>query len=158
MRSITLLAALLLSPGWIVVAQSARDEAALEQEIRRLEQMEVDAVLRMDLTTLEGLWSPSFIVNNPQNGISADRSVVFDRIKRGLISYSDYQRRIEAIRFDGDIAIVMGSETVVPKGGTGSSVEPLHRRYTTIWKKSGTRWLAIARHANVVREADAGAR
>ena len=32
----------------------------------------------------------------------------------GLIRYSHFERRIETIRFNQDIAIVMGSETVVP--------------------------------------------
>jgi ketosteroid isomerase-like protein len=151
MRSMTLFAALLLiTPCWIVSAQIAPAEAELEREIRRLQAMEVRAVLQGDVAALETLWAEQFTVNNPQNGISPDRSSVIDRVRRGLIRYVDFQQRIEAIRIDADIAIVMGAETVVPKSADGSTSQPVHRRFTNIWKKSGTTWRIIARHANVV--------
>lgn len=50
---------------------------------------------------------------------------------------------------DGDVAIVMGSERVVPKSASGVAGPPVQRRYTNIWKRSGTTWRAIARNANV---------
>ena len=108
------------------------------------------AVLNEDVQALERLWSEQLIVNTPQNEISADRSVVLDRVKRGLIRYSQFERRIESIRFNKDLAIVMGSETVVRKGDTASATQPVRRRFTNIWRESGPTWLMIARHANVV--------
>ena len=48
------------------------------------------------------------------------------------------------------VAIVMGSEMVVPKADGGGSIPSVQRRFTNIWKKSGTTWRAIARHANVI--------
>ena len=108
------------------------------------------AVLKEDVAALERLWSAQFIVNNPQNEISADRNAVIDRVKRGLIRYSQFDRRIEAIRFNEDIAIVMGSETVVRKGDAAKPAQAVHRRFTNIWRRSGTTWHMIARHANVV--------
>jgi ketosteroid isomerase-like protein len=72
-------------------------------------------------------------------------------VTRGLISYSSFDRKIDAIRFNQDVAIVMGSETVVRKGELAAgSTQPIHRRYTTVWRKSGATWQAIARHANVI--------
>lgn len=118
--------------------------------IRSLEEQERLAVLNEDVAALERLWAEQFIVNNPQNEISADRGAVLDRVRRGLIRYSKFERRIEAIRFDADIAIVMGSETVVPKSGAAGASQPVHRRFTNIWRKTGTTWREIARHANVV--------
>jgi phage shock protein E len=118
-----------------------------ENAIRSLEEQERTAVLKEDVQALERLWSEQLIVNNPQNEISADRGVVLDRVKRGLISYSKFERRIESIRFNEDLAIVMGSETVVRKGDKANAV---HRRFTNIWRKSGSTWRMIARHANVI--------
>ena len=108
------------------------------------------AVLKEDVQALERLWSEQLIVNTPQNEISADRSVVLDRVKRGLIRYSQFDRRIESIRFNEDLAIVMGSETVVRKGDTASATQAVRRRFTNIWRRSGPTWRMIARHANVV--------
>ncbi len=107
-------------------------------------------MLNGDVPALEKLWSDQFIVNNPQNAISADRAVVLDRVKRGLISYSAFERRIESIRFSDDIAIVMGSETVVSKGNAPRANQTVNRRFTNIWKRLGTTWRMIARHASVV--------
>jgi ketosteroid isomerase-like protein len=124
--------------------------AATENTIRSLEEQERKAVLEEDVPALERLWSEQLIVNNPQNEISADRSVVLERVKGGLIRYSQFERRIESIRFDGDIAIVMGSETVVRKGGPPGAAGAVKRRFTNIWRQSGATWRLIARHANVV--------
>jgi ketosteroid isomerase-like protein len=124
--------------------------SADERTIRSLEEQERMAVLNEDTAALERLWADEFIVNNPQNEISADRSAVLDRVKRGLIRYSTFERRIEAIRFNGDIAIVMGAETVVSKSGPGGSAPAVQRRFTNIWKRTGQTWRTIARHANVI--------
>ena len=108
------------------------------------------AVLKEDVQALERLWAEHLIVNNPQNEISADRSVVLDRVRRGLIRYSQFERRIEAIRIGEDLAIVMGSETVVRRGDTASATQAVRRRFTNVWRKAGPTWRMIARHANVV--------
>jgi ketosteroid isomerase-like protein len=145
------LLSLVLACAWSVsAAQSEGPRAAEEKTIRSLEEQERMAVLKEDVPALERLWAEQLIVNNPQNEISADRGVVLDRVRRGLIRYSQFERRIEAIRFDEDLAIVMGSETVVRKGETASATQAVRRRFTNIWKKSGPGWRMIARQANVV--------
>lgn len=131
-------------------AQSQERAASDEVTIRSLEERERKAVLSEDVVALERLWSAELIVNNPQNQISATRRDVLDRVKRGLIRYSAFERRIEAIRFNEDIAIVMGAETVVPAGAAPGAGQPVQRRFTNIWRKDGSTWLMIARHANVI--------
>src|SRR5262245_14694470 len=123
----SLLALLLTSP---LTIDAQEPLATRETEIRALDEQERLAVLKEDVAALERLWSDQLIVNNPQNEISADRNAVFDRIKKGLIRYSQFDRRIEAIRFNGDIAIVMGSETVVPKSETANPAQAVNRRFT----------------------------
>lgn len=146
----SLVSLLLVSLPLIVAAQSQESLSADERTIRSLEEQERIAVLKEDVAALERLWAEQFIVNNPQNEISADRGAVLDRVRRGLIRYSKFERRIEAIRFNGDIAIVMGSETVVPLSNAASSNHAVHRRFTNIWRRTGMTWRAIARHANVI--------
>jgi len=138
----------------IVAAQSQEPQSADEAAIRSLEEQERIAVLNEDIASLKRLWSEQFIVNNPQNRISHDRDVVLDLVKRGLIRYSRFERQIEAIRFNGDIAIVMGSEVVVRKSDAAATNQAVHRRFTNIWRRTGDTWHAIARHANVIQASD----
>jgi ketosteroid isomerase-like protein len=135
----------LVAPVWTEEAMTSD-----ERTIRSLEEQEVVAVLNQDVAMLERLMSDRIIVNNPQNGITPDREGVLDRVRRGLIRYSSFDRRIEAIRIDGDVAIVMGLEIVVPIGDAPRAGETVRRRYTNIWKRTGSGWKSIARHANVV--------
>jgi ketosteroid isomerase-like protein len=142
---------LLLACSWSAsAAQSEEPLAAKESTIRSLEEQERTAVLKEDVQALERLWSELLIVNTPQNEISADRSVVLDRVKRGLIRYSQFERRIEVVRFNADLAIVMGSEVVVRKGDEDSATQAVRRRFTNIWRESGGAWRMIVRHANVI--------
>lgn len=124
--------------------------AAKESTIRSLEEQERTAVLREDVHALERLWSEQLIVNTPQSDISADRSVVLSRIEHGLIRYSQFDRVIEAVRFVDNIAIVMGSETIVRRAETADTPKPVRRRVTNIWRQSAEGWRMIARHANVI--------
>ena len=145
----SLLSALLTGTLWTPLpAEEARTND--ERMIRELEERQATAVLEQDAATLERLWSPQMIVNNPQNAITPNRDGVLDRVKRGLIRYSSYDLNIEAIRVNGDIAIVMGSETVAPIGDAPRAGHTVHRRYTDIWMRSGTTWVSVARHANVI--------
>src|SRR5690242_1440294 len=123
-----------------------------EDVIRQLEEQERQAVLSEDVAALERLWAEEFIVNNPQNKISASREEVLALVKRGLIRYTAFERRIESIRFNADIAIVMGAEIVEPVGDTPRAGGTVERRFTNIWRKHGTEWHLIARHANVIHE------
>jgi ketosteroid isomerase-like protein len=144
------IASIVFASGLVAPVWTEETMGADEKTIRSLEEQEVIAVLNEDIPALERLWSDQMVVNNPQNGITATRADVIDRVRRGLIRYSSFERRIEALRFSGDVAIVMGAETVVRKGGPPGSDAPIHRRFTNIWKRSGSTWHSIARHANVV--------
>jgi Domain of unknown function (DUF4440) len=121
---------------------------ATELEIRSLEQREANAVLQGDYATLDSIWSTEFTVNSPQNDVVRNTR---DRVRSGAISYSSFVREIEAIVRRGDTVIVMGRETVVPKGGSPAAGQTVHRRFTNIWVKENGAWRIWARHANVVR-------
>jgi ketosteroid isomerase-like protein len=143
---------MLLGGGLVAPLWAEETVTADEKTIRSLEAQEVTAVLNQDVATLRRLMSEQYIVNNPQNGITPDREGVLDRVSRGLIRYAVFDRRIEAIRFSGDVAIVMGLEIVVPQGDAPRAGQTVHRRFTNIWRRSGSTWHSIARHANVIAE------
>ena len=52
----------------------------------------------------------------------------------------------ELIRRDGELVIVMGSDTVKDTPSEPS----LRRHFTNIWRKEGERWRLYVRHANVM--------
>lgn len=124
------------------------DPAKSEATIRSLEDQERLAVLNQDTTALLRLWSEEFTVNSPFNQIAPSAAVVADLMRQGLIHYSIFDRRIEHLRVDGDLAIVMGGETVQPTGNAPLAGQTVRRRFTHVWRKDGADWRLIARHAN----------
>jgi len=128
-----------------VYGQNDSMKASIEQEIRRLDAAHADAVLRGDLAAMDTIWTEDFIVNNPFNEI--DKA---DRIRSGGVSYSSFLREIEAVRIYENTALVMGKETVVPKGKSPDAGKTIHRRYTNIWMMREGKWRLVARHASVI--------
>ncbi len=112
-------------------------EQNIETEIRSLEQSEVQAVLNKDTSTLKKLWDKDYIVNNPDNKIILAKANPVDRPVMQK-SRTSFTREVEKIFVNGDIAISMGSETIVPIGDIPKSGQTIKRRYTNIWlKKDG---------------------
>ena len=134
----------------IVLAQVAASAADSTDEaaVRKIDDEERVAVLKEDIAALTDLWAADLVVHNPQNRISDGREAVFERMRQGLIRYSKFERTTDLVRIDGDIAFVMGGETVVPKSDSKS--ETLHRRYTNVWKRSGGKWVLIARQSTII--------
>ena len=130
--------------------QTAKQDKALEQQIRKLEIEETNAVLRSDVTALEKLWAEDFTVNNPNNQISRGRKEVLDRVRSGLIKYSSFSREIEQVSFYDNMVIVMGLEVVTPIGNAPRAGQTVRRRFTNIWMKRKGNWLLAVRHANVI--------
>jgi ketosteroid isomerase-like protein len=145
MRLILLAVVLTVFSPCTVCAKGAKQKAAVEQEVRRLDLAHADAVLRGDLAAMDKFWTKDFIVNNPFNEI--DRA---DRIRNGAVTYSSFVREPEAVVVHGDTVIVMGRETVVPKGNSPDAGKTINRRYTNIWMKRDGRWRLVARHASVI--------
>jgi ketosteroid isomerase-like protein len=129
----------------------AAGSGAIEQEIRRLDAQEADAVLRGDFAAVDELWADDFIVNNPFNAVGFGRE---GRVRMGMTTYTAFLRVPEFVGLRGDVAIVMGHEIVVPKAPSAHAGVTLHRRYTNIWMKTGRGWKLSARHANVIARAN----
>ena len=121
-----------------------------EGTIRLLEEQERLGVLNRDTAALRRVWSEQLIVNSPTNRVSSGRAVVLNFMQQGLIQYSSFERTIEHLRIDDNLAFVMGAETVHPMGNAPQAGQTVQRRFTHVWKKDGGVWLLAARHANVV--------
>ena len=145
MRAILLVATIIALTTSLVSGQSAKQNDSIEQEIRTLDLAHADAVLRGDLAALDKLWTEDFKVNSPFNEINKA-----DRIRTGAVTYSLFVREPESILIHGNTIIVMGRETVIPKGNSPDAGKTINRRYTNIWMKRKGKWRLIARHANVI--------
>ena len=120
---------------------------SIKQQIRKLEQGQVDALLRNDIDEMQKHWSKDYIVNNPFNKVVKASE---GPIRARTLTYSSFLREIESITIHRDIVIVMGNETIVPTGSSPESGMILHRRFTNIWMNEEGKWLLVARHANVI--------
>ncbi|MFN2433676.1 MAG: nuclear transport factor 2 family protein [Gemmatimonadota bacterium] len=88
--------------------ETRQDVVAEEAAIRSLDEQERTAVLNRDASALERLWADSFTVNAPSGQVASGKSQVMALLRQGLIHYSTFDRQVEAVRIDGDVAIVMG--------------------------------------------------
>ena len=147
MKLILLAAAFIFAVSGSMSGQSAKQNGALEQEIRKLEQAQVDALLRGELTAMKSNWAKDYVVNNPFN-VAVDASA--GPIAAGTLTYSSFIREVERVLIHGNTVIVMGRETVVPKGTSTDAGKTINRRFTNIWMKRDGKWLLTARHASVV--------
>ncbi len=135
--------------GW---AQSPSPE---EAAVRSLDDQERIAALKRDTAELERLWSDHFVVNAPNNKVVAGKRAVLNAFLRsGIINFASFERQVEFFRLEGDLAFLMGLETLVPLSDATSAGltagKPTHRRFTNIWKKETGAWRLYARHANVI--------
>jgi ketosteroid isomerase-like protein len=130
------------------VPATTQSTPADDAAIRALEEQERLAVLNQDVAALERLWADEFMVNSPLNQIAPNRAIVVNIMRQGLIHYSSFNRTIEQLRTAGNVAIVMGAETVQPTGNAPMAGQTVQRRFTHIWQRNAGTWRLIARHAN----------
>jgi hypothetical protein len=127
------------------VTQPGANSAAVEREARAADHAHAEALLRGDQAALNQFWDDEFIINNQFHQVDHG-----DRIKKGIVTYSSFAREVEASKAYGDTVILMGHETVVPKGSSPDAGRTWHRRYTNVWMKLEGKWRLVARHAHVV--------
>ncbi len=142
---------LILSLLFNLVALCLVAQDANEIIIRNLENQEREAALRGDSVTLFGrLWSPTMIVNTPANRVGTVDGTKM-QLRTGQLNYLSFERHIEKITFNGDLAIVMGEEVIKPQGQQMNAGKVVTRRFTNIWRNSANSWSMIARQATIIK-------
>jgi len=146
-----LLMPLLLSFLFAIISNILLAQNSKESEIRRLENLEREAVLKVDTALLfNQLWSPNMVVNAPVNRVVAvETTKLFTRT--GRLNYASFERNIEKITFNDDLAIVMGEEILKPQGISENAGKIVTRRFTNIWKNSNNGWSIIARQSTIIK-------
>ena len=129
----------------------AQSQDPRETEIRRLENLERESVLKFDSATLFGkIWSPKMVVNTPANIVGTVEGTKA-LLRSGNLNYLSFERNIEKITFYDNVAIVMGGEKVKPQGKQMNAGKIVSRRFTNVWMYSNNSWSIIARQATIIK-------
>jgi hypothetical protein len=136
----------LVLASYAVLAQNDR-----ESEIRRLENLERESVLKGDsLALFDKIWSPQMVINTPANVVgTVERTKAL--LRSGGLSYLSFERNIEKITFHGNVAIVMGEEKIKPQGKQPNAGKLVTRRFMHVWMSSNNSWSIIARQATIIK-------
>ena len=154
MRNTIALVLLTLAPALVAGQTTAARAGAsrsqrVEEEIRRLNDEEVRALLGNDVKAMARLWSDDFVVTNPLNRFVTKQQVL-DMVASGMLAFTSYERSIEYVRVYESFVVVAGSETVVWAGTMPNAGQTSPLRFTAVWKREGGHWREVARHANIV--------
>lgn len=122
----------------------------VENEIRRLEKSQCEAIVARDTATLFGQWAQRFTVNSPTHDV-VKLQAAKEAVRLGLINYSMYEHKTEEIMNLGTIVLTMGSEKIIPRAGAPMAGELVLRRYTQVWTKEEGTWKLVARHAHMIK-------
>lgn len=137
---------LLISNSNTVLAQDAR-----EAEITRLETLERESLLKSDSVALfDKIWSPKMVIHTPANVVGTVEATK-QLFRNGGLNYLYFERSIEKITFNENIAIVMGGEVLKPQGLQPNAGKTVTRRFTHVWKQSNNSWSIIARQATIIK-------
>jgi hypothetical protein len=139
-----------LSLFFALIANISFAQDPREPEIRRLETIEREAVLKTDTAVLYKLWSPQMVVNAPANRVGSVE-VTKMHTRSGKLNYATFERNIEKITFNDNLAIVMGEEKLKPQGLSDNAGKLITRRFTNIWKFADNSWTIIARQATIIK-------
>ena len=134
-----------------VVAHVAFAQDSREAEIRRLEKLERESVLKGDsLALFDNIWSSKMIVNTPANVVGTVEGTKA-HFRSGDLNYLSFERSIEKISFSDNVAIVMGGEVIKPQGKQMNAGKVVTRRFTHVWQYANNRWSIIARQATIIK-------
>ncbi len=133
----------------LTVTMAVNAAPTADSRLQAANDREVTAFMANDTAALAALWSDDFLVTNPLNQV-AGKAQVLGMVRQGILSFKSYNRRIEHVQRYGNIAIVIGSETVEWIGKMPLAGRPRELRFTAVWRMSKRGWQEVARHANLV--------
>lgn len=121
-----------------------------EAEIRTLENLEREAVLKSDTAALfHRYWSPQMVVNTPANTVGTVEGTKAG-VLAGRLDYAAFERTVEKVTFHENVAVVMGQEVVKPRGQSQHAGKTVTRRFTNVWMRTKEGWSIVARQATII--------
>src|ERR1700760_2511744 len=103
--------ALLLLSVLISVSTMHAQDGDAKRKLGMTGQALGEALATHDQAALEKIWSPSMIVNGPNNTVLT-RAQIFEGLRHGQLDYeADYKTTMEKIEFFGNVAVTMGEDS-----------------------------------------------
>jgi ketosteroid isomerase-like protein len=118
------------------------DSTDWQRQIADLQEDGRKAFQARDIARLRQIFADELIVNSPIHRVH-DKNTVLDLLERGVIGHSSSVEHIEAVRRHDDLVTVMGYDVVT----SPPDEEPVHRRFTNVWRARGGTWQLLIRHA-----------
>jgi ketosteroid isomerase-like protein len=118
--------------------------ADTKDDIERLEQRRIQAIIDVDMPTLYAIYAEDFFYNLAA-GNSLTRAEYLPMYESGNLKVNKSTSEGRVVRVYGDTAVVTGIVHVdaTIKGENRS----LHLRYLNVWVKRGYNWVLVARQA-----------
>jgi hypothetical protein len=114
------------------------------------------AIDKGDVPALRELLHPNFIINGPNNRCGARDQLL--GLSAGATAGGKCRTVIERTALTGNLGILMGDEVMEAAEGNllaeWFGTGPVRRRFTEVYIFEDGKWLLLARHASVVREAN----
>jgi Domain of unknown function (DUF4440) len=125
-----------------------------EASLRAADAEELQNVLSGDANAMRSLMHPNYMVNSPVNQI-VRKDQLIKLLSEGKIASESIERTIEATAITGNVGIVMGRETVMPKPnselGLAHGAKTLERRFTNVFVFEQGNWRLLARQSTVIQ-------
>ena len=90
------------------------------------------------------------IINTPANVVGTVEGTK-THLRSGGLSYLTFERNIEKISFNDNVAVVMGGEIIRPQGQQVNAGKTVSRRFTHVWLLKNSVWSLIARQATIIK-------
>ncbi|MGZ8350970.1 MAG: nuclear transport factor 2 family protein [Allosphingosinicella sp.] len=150
---ILLFALVLVTPA-AAATPAASAQTPDEVAVLAADERQREAVAAVDLPAIAAISHPDLLINAPNNRVIT-RADLIRMVGSGEIRNEIFERVPETVSVTGDVAIVMGHETVFPGADSEQARmygrRTLNRRYTNVYLRVAGTWLHLARHANVLR-------
>ncbi len=124
-----------------------------ESSLRAADAEQMRIIVDEDAAAQNAFMHQNYLVNGPSNRVMK-KAVLVEMLAGGKMASERFERTIEATAITGNIGIVMGSEVVQPRAGSGLGEQfgsvPLQRRFTNVFVFDDGRWSFLARQATVI--------
>lgn len=131
-----------------MAAGPAADPAAIERQIRELEQRQVQIAVSGDRAALESVFAAEFQMVSPVGAV-ASRAELLDMLGSSAPPYSAATYSTDSVLVNGDVVVSVGTEDVTFAAGAQAG-QHQQRRITQVWMRHGDGWQLVRRHATLV--------
>jgi hypothetical protein len=90
------------------------------------------------------------VINTPANVVGTVEGTK-THFRVGGLAYASFERTIEKITLNDNVAIVMGGEVIKPQGNQPNAGKVVTRRFTHVWLYKNNLWSIIGRQATIIK-------